>query len=110
MKKNLGNTFLGEFVLVRSKVEGINAGFLQEIDETGVVLATTRRLWYHKPKNKTLSWYEGVALSGVHEDSILSPTVPFKIIVENYSITPCTEEAKESILNHPTHPQLNGKS
>lgn len=89
--------WVGKFVLVRSRNEGLNAGTVVAADSTGVVLENARRLWYHRPKDAKLSWYEGVAVSGLSKDSSVSCSVD-KIICEDYSLTACTPEAQESIL------------
>lgn len=92
----LGNQFVGKYVIVRSRNEGINAGKILELDDTGVILEDARRLYYHKPINKELSWYEGVALEGLSKDSRVGAAVT-KLIVEDYSITVCTKDAEKSI-------------
>jgi hypothetical protein len=92
----LGSQFIGKYVIVRSRNEGINAGKILELNDTGVILEDARRLYYHKPANKELSWYEGVALEGLSEDSKVGAEVT-KLIVENYSITVCTKDAEKSI-------------
>lgn len=92
----LGNQFVGKYVIVRSRNEGINAGKVLELDDTGVILEDARRLYYHKPVNKELSWYEGVALEGLSKDSKVGAAVT-KLIVEDYSITVCTKDAEKSI-------------
>lgn len=94
--ESLGSQFVGKYVIVRSRNEGINAGKVLELDETGVILEDARRLYYHKPANKELSWYEGVALEGLSKDSKVGAEVT-KLIVEDYSITVCTKEAEKSI-------------
>ena len=53
-------------------------------------------MYYHKPVNKNVSWYEGVALSGISSDSKVGTAVE-KVIIEDYSLTICTEVAEESI-------------
>lgn len=97
--------FVGKYVIVRSRNEGINAGFVKDIDETGVVLTEARRVWYHKPKDRKTTWYEGVSISGLSTDSMISVAVSEKVIVEDYSITVCTEVSQESIQNHPAYEQ-----
>lgn len=92
----LGNQFVGKYVIVRSRNEGINAGKVLELDDTGVILEDARRLYYHKPVNKDLSWYEGVALEGLSKDSKVGAAVT-KLIIEDYSITVCTKDAEKSI-------------
>ena len=93
---NLGNQFIGKYVIVRSRNEGINAGKVLELDDTGVILEDARRLYYHKPVKTDVSWYEGVALEGLSKDSKIGSEVT-KLIVEDYSITVCTKEAEKSI-------------
>lgn len=93
------DSYIGKYVIVRSRNEGINAGFVKNIDETGVVLGRAKRIWYHKPKDRSTSWYEGVSQSGLSDDSKISCEVDEKVIIEDYSLTLCTETAKESILN-----------
>ena len=55
--KNSGilNSAIGEYVIVRSRNEGINAGFLEAADDTGCVLTQARRIWYHKPSQFTIA-------------------------------------------------------
>ncbi len=97
--------YIGKYVIVRSRNEGINSGFVKALDDTGIVLSDARRIWYHKPKDKTTSWYEGVSVSGLSDDSKISCTVSEKIIIEDYSITSCSEEATLSIRNFKTNEQ-----
>ena len=98
----LGEQYVGQYVLIRSVNEGLNAGILRHAHRDGCVLEDARRLWYHKPKDSSLSWYEGVAISGLSDDSKVSPKAPIKVIVEDYSITPCTTEARASIESAPS--------
>jgi hypothetical protein len=101
---NLGKSFVGKYVIVRSRNEGINAGKVLELDETGVILEDARRLYYHKPANKNLSWYEGVAKEGISKDSKVGEPV-LKLIIEDYSLTVCTDEAEQSIRKAKTNAQ-----
>lgn len=102
-RSSITDAYKGKYVIVRSRNEGINAGVLKHADETGCVLSEARRIWYHKPSDKAQAWYEGVANSGLHPDSKLSPAVSEKIIIEDYSITICTEKAEQSIRSHASH-------
>lgn len=102
---SLLESVVGKFVIVRTRNEGINAGIVVAADETGIILSGCRRLHYHKPLDKKLSWYEGVATSGISSDSRLSGVVPKKVIVEDYSITECSETARESIMGAATNEQ-----
>lgn len=96
--KSIASRYTGKFVIVRTRNEGINAGEVLCADQTGVELVNARRIWYHKPKDSSLSWYEGVAVSGLSDDSKVSGTVSNKLICEDYSMTVCTEEAQKSIM------------
>ncbi len=95
---SIATRMIGKNVIVRSRNEGINVGTVVLADETGVELKNCRRIWYHKPKNKNLSWYEGVAVSGLSDDSKVSGTVSTKVIIEEYSMTICDDEAFKSIM------------
>lgn len=99
----LTSVAIGEYVLVRSRNEGVNAGVLEAADETGVVLREARRLHYHKPKDVNTAWYEGVANSGLDEGCRVSAPVTRKFIIEDYSITTCTDDAKKSISAYPIY-------
>lgn len=96
---------IGKYVIVRSRNEGINAGYVERADDTGIILKQARRIWYHRPENKNMSWYEGVAVSGLSTDSKVSEAVEVKAIIEDYSITLCSEAAEKSIKEHKSHEQ-----
>ena len=96
--ESVATRMIGKKVIVRSRNEGINAGIVVLADETGVELKDCRRIWYHRPKDKNLSWYEGVAVSGLDSTSKVSGTVRKKVIIEDYSMTVCNDEAFESIM------------
>lgn len=95
--KSLFDDIIGKYVIVRSRNEGVNCGTVVAADSTGIILEDARRLWYHKPKNASQSWYEGVANSGLSDDSQISPTVDRKLIVEDYSVTLCRKDAIDSL-------------
>jgi hypothetical protein len=100
-EESVASRMIGKPVLVRSHNEGINAGIVVLADDTGVELKDCRRIWYHKPKDSSLAWYEGVAVSGLHKDSKVSGTVSQKVIIEDYSMTRCEDSAYKSIMEHP---------
>ena len=101
-KKKLTDRLIGEYVICRSRNEGINAGYLVDADETGCALSEARRLWSHEPQ-KNASWYEGVALYGLSDNSKISAKTAEKTIIEDYSLTLCTPEAKKSIEEFKAH-------
>lgn len=103
---SIAAAYIGRFVLVRSRNEGVNAGTVIACDKTGVQLGEDcRRLWRHRPADESTSWYEGVSIHGLSADSKISAPVHGKIIVEDYSMTLCTAKAKKSIMEAPTHAQ-----
>jgi len=93
---------IGKYVICRSSNEGVNAGILLAADETGCQLKDARRLRTHKPVIG--AWYEGVSLTGLdYEESTTSAAAPEKFIIEDYSLTVCTDAAAESIKNAPAY-------
>lgn len=102
-KCSLTESAIGKYVLVRTVNEGINAGFLEDADKTGVILKDAKRLWYYKPKDNLTAWYEGVANTGLHKDSKVSCSVKRKYIIEDYSITLCSDVAAKSIQEKQSH-------
>ena len=103
-KESLLDRYVGQYVICRSRNEGVNAGTVLKLDETGVILANARRLYYHKPDNKSVSWYEGVAKFGLSDDSKVGAAAE-KAIVEGYSLTVCTKEAEKSLVGAKDHEQ-----
>jgi hypothetical protein len=103
--KCIAETMIGKYCIVRSRNEGINAGTVLAADDTGVVLTNARRIWYHRPAEKKHCWYEGVSISGLDASSKVSDTVSTKVIIEDYSLTECTEIARLSIVKKVPHAQ-----
>jgi len=101
-ESNMYYRYVGKYVIVRSRNEGVNAGIVLAANATGVILKNARRLWY---PNKAEAWYEGVANSGLSNDSKISSPVKEKAIVEPYSITVCSEVAEKSIKKADAHEQ-----
>ncbi len=97
-EETVASAMIGKNVIVRSRNEGINAGTVVIADNTGVILEKCRRIWYHRPNDEKLSWYEGVSVSGLNENSKVSGTVVKKAIIEDYSMTECKEDAFKSIM------------
>jgi hypothetical protein len=102
---NIYSRFIGKYVIVRSRNEGINAGFVLDVDDTGVILTQARRLWSHTPKDKSLSWYEGVSVSGLNDNCKISCPVDELAIIEDFSITVCSAIAEKSITEMVSHAQ-----
>ncbi len=94
---NLYESVIGKYVIIRSRNEGLNAGYLEQADSTGCVLSNAQRIYRPISKDKSLSWYEGVAQTGLADESKISGKVDKKVIVEDYSITICSDVGKKSI-------------
>lgn len=103
-KMCLYSRYVGKYVICRTRNEGVNAGKVLALDETGVILEDARRLYYHKPANTKLSWYEGVAIDGLSSESKVGAAVE-KILAEDYSLTVCTTTAENSIREAKDHVQ-----
>ena len=101
---NLFSYLIGKYVIVRSRNEGVNAGKVIEAGKTGIHLKDARRIWYHKPADKSLAWYEGVAQSGLSSDSKISCESE-KVIAEDWSATVCSYDAEVSIRKAKSHGQ-----
>ena len=97
-EESIATRMIGKKVICRSRNDGINAGIVVLADETGVELKSCRRLWGFRPKDTKMSWYEGVCKSGISTDSKVSDTVDQKIIIEDYSLTICEDEAFTTIM------------
>ena len=97
-EETVASRMIGKNVIVRSRNEGINAGTVVVADQSGVELKDCRRIYYHRPLDKKLSWYEGVAVSGLNATSKVSGTVSSKVIIEDYSMTEVSDDAFESIM------------
>ena len=104
-RSSLLDDIIGCYVIVRSRNEGINSGYVKAADDTGIILTQARRIHHHIPLDKNMSWYEGVATSGLCVGSKISNAVEEKIIIEDYSITKCTNLAEKSIRNYKTNEQ-----
>ena len=104
-ESSIFNDVIGKYVVIRSRNEGINVGYVKALDDTGIIITKARRLYYHKPLDLKMSWYEGVASSGCSDDTRMSNEVEEKYIIEDYSITLCTKEAEDVLRNAKTNKQ-----
>ena len=91
---------IGKYAIIRSRNEGINFGKVERADDAGIVISEAQRIYYHKPKDNKAAWYEGVAQTGLDKSSKISAAVTEKYIIEDYSITMCSEDAIKSIQGH----------
>lgn len=101
----LDNGMTGKYVIVRCRDAGVHAGVLESYSGRECVLTEARRLWYHRPAEKSSSWYEGVSIHGLSADSKISDAVARRHLTENCDIIECTEKAQTSIREAKTHEQ-----
>lgn len=99
-KESILDQFVGKYVICRTYSEGVNFGKVIALDSESIILEGARRLHHHKPKSG--SWFEGVANNGLADGSRVSEPVN-KAICEPYSISVCSKEAIESILNYKSY-------
>lgn len=101
IRTKITQSAIGKWAIIRSRNEGINFGLVAEADETGIVLKDARRLWRPISPVGQPSWYEGVAKVGLQDNGKISTVVDTKIILEDYSITLCSQQAIDNIRNYP---------
>ena len=85
-----------KYVICRGYYCGVHAGYLKKHDGNHVTLVNSRRLWSWKAK-------EGISLSAVAKHGIdscctLPNVLPEIWLGDVYEVIPCTEEARDSIL------------
>jgi hypothetical protein len=96
--QDIGNiSLVGDYVIVRTYSAGVWAGILREKVKNEVYLANARRLFYWSNN-------EGISLSGISLNGIDSTKskicAPVDIVwLEAIEIIPCTNKAKETIIN-----------
>ncbi|NQZ74678.1 MAG: hypothetical protein HRT61_00955 [Ekhidna sp.] len=96
--------WIGKYVIARSYNEGVLFGKVLSCNESGYEMESARRLYYHKPLDTSLSWYEGVAQSGLAHGCRVS-SEQHKVVIERYSFTECSQAAIDNISNYETHGQ-----
>ena len=98
--QDIGNiSLVGDYVIVRTYSAGVWAGVLREKVKNEVYLANARRLY-------RWSNIEGISLSGVSLNGLKTEEsqicAPVNIVwLEAIEIIPCTDKAKEIIINQP---------
>lgn len=92
----------GKYVIARTRNAGVIFGRVVEADYGYLHLVEARRLWRLISKDKSQSWYEGVATSGLDEESKVSSESD-RHIVEDYEIVICSETAVASIKGFKTN-------
>lgn len=95
-------SFFGKYVLARTRNSGVIFGKVVDADYGYLHLIEARRLWRLISKDKKQSWYEGVANSGLDDESKVSSEVE-RFIIEDYEIVLCSDDAIESIRGFETN-------
>ena len=90
---------IGEYVIIRTYSAGVWAGYLKEKVKNEVYLTEARRLY--KWSNIEGISLSGISLNGLKKESS-SICAPVRIVwLEAIEIIPCTEQAKQTIINQP---------
>jgi len=90
------NPMIGKYCIARCYSAGVHAGIVESVDGENVILKDSRRLWSWKAD-------EGVALSGVAQNGIISKESKLDVVNPLIYLTgvceliPCTTKAMESI-------------
>lgn len=96
-------TWIGKFVIVRTRDAGVHAGVLKSRSDRECELSEARRLWRWRVKGNA-----GISLSdvGVHgldsKDTRISAPVDI-LLTENCEIIACSPEAQASITEFATY-------
>lgn len=90
------NPMIGKYCIARCYSAGVHAGYVESVDGENVVLKNSKRLWSWKAD-------EGVALSGVAQNGIISKESKVDVLNPLIYLTgvceliPCTQKSMESI-------------
>ena len=91
----------GKYVISRSSNAGVIFGKITNMGDGFIELKNARRIWRPISNDKSLSWYEGVAVSGLcPEKGVISGKVRYKLIVEAYEVTSCSKSAIKKLKTH----------
>lgn len=94
--------FIGKYCIIRTRNAGVIFGKVLDAGTGFVHMTESRRLWRHVSEDRSLSWYEGVAISGLGDESRISGEVE-RFINEDYELVLCTEKAINSIKSFKTN-------
>ena len=94
-------SLIGQYVIIRTYSAGVWAGYLKEKVKKEVYLTEARRMY--KWVNIEGISLSGIALNGLNKDES-NICAPVGIVwLEAIEIIPCTENAKQSIINQPIY-------
>ena len=93
-------SLIGQYVIIRTYSAGVWAGFLKEKVKNEVYLTEARRMY--KWVNVEGISLSGIALNGLKKESDICAPVPI-VWLEAIEIIPCSENAKQSIINQPIY-------
>lgn len=94
----LFDRYIGKKCIVRTRNAGVIFGEVVCAERGAIVLKNARRIWRTISKDKSQSWYEGIANSGLCEDKgVISSAVSEKALVEDYEVNICSAVAAESL-------------
>ena len=93
-------SLIGQYVIIRTYSAGVWAGYLKEKVKNEVYLTEARRMY--KWVNIEGISLSGIALNGLSKESNICAPVPI-VWLEAIEIIPCSENAKQSIINQPIY-------
>ena len=87
----------GDYVIVRSRDQGVMCGYLKAIDGRQVTITQARQIWSWSTKALALP---DLALHGVRGTARMSAPAPEVIFLEACGVLRCTEAAAKSLSTY----------
>ena len=101
-KPEMPNPFIGRYCIARTRNAGVIFGKVIASGDRYLHMTEARRLWRIVSEDKTKSWYEGAAESGLDISSKVSSEVE-RFINEEYELNICSDVAIKSIKEFKTN-------
>ncbi|MEB3214431.1 MAG: hypothetical protein VKL39_23995 [Leptolyngbyaceae bacterium] len=95
----------GDYVIVRTRIAGVNAGYLEHLEKGKVVLSNARKLWrFHVAKDKKTGNALDAAVFGILQcESKITGVVETVVMLEDAEIFKTTKEAQKTIEDAPVY-------
>lgn len=101
-KPEMPNPFIGRYCIARTRNAGVIFGKVIDAGDRYLHMIEARRLWRIISEDKTKSWYEGAAKSGLDISSKVSSETE-RFINEDYELNICSDVAIKSIREFKTN-------
>lgn len=102
LKTEIPSPFNGRYCIARTRNAGVIFGKVIASGDRYLHMTEARRLWRIISEDKTKSWYEGAAESGLDISSKVSSETE-RFINEDYELTICSDVAIKSIKGFKTN-------